>query len=410
MQIPFSRRLQHAWNAFFNRDPTSFYSYGMSYSSRPDRTRLSVGNERSTIASIYNRIALDVSEISIRHVRLDQNGRYESTIDSGLNECLSTSANIDQTGKAFIQDVVMSMFDEGCVAIVPVDTTYDPLMTSSYEINSLRTGQILEWYPEHVRLKVYNERVGQKEEIVLPKKFVAIVENPLYAVMNEPNSTLQRLIRKLNLLDSIDEQNASGKLDILIQLPYAIRSEARKAQAEQRRQDIENQLVGSKYGIAYVDSTERITQLNRPAENQLMDRIVYLTDKLYNELGITKSVFDGTADEQTSLNYYNNTVNPVLSAIVDSMRRTFLTKTARTQGQSIMYFRDPFKLVPVSQLAEISDKFTRNEVLSSNEVRAIVGYKPSKNKRADELINKNLNTSQVAQLQNNQNGSKEEEK
>ena len=388
-------RLQHAWNAFRSRDQANGSrnpEAGASYSYRPDRVRLALGNERSIIASVYTRIAIDVSSVSVQHVRLDQNGRFLKKEDSALNDCLSIEANVDQTGRALLQDAVMSMFDEGVVAIVPTDTSINPAVSGSYDILSLRTGKIIEWFPSFVRVRVYNEKTGQREELVLPKSTVAIIENPLYAVMNEPNSTLKRLIYKLNLLDSLDEQASSGKLDLIIQLPYVIKSEARKAQAEQRRKDIEVQLSGSKYGIAYTDGTERITQLNRPAENNLMTQIEYLTSMLYGQLGLTESIFDGTADEKTMLNYYNRTVEPILAAITDEIKRKFLTKTARTQFQSIMYFRDPFKLVPVSELADIADKFTRNEVLSSNEIRGVIGYKPSDDPKADELRNKNLNT------------------
>lgn len=386
-------RLKHAWNAFLNRDPTknSFTEYGLGYSAKPDRVRMTFGNERSIITSVYNRISIDVAAISVQHTRMDENGRYIETIDSGLNRCITLDANVDQTARAFMQDVVLSMFDEGCVAIVPVDTTLDPRISGSFDVTTLRTGRILEWYPNHIRVRLYNEKTGQKEDITLPKKTVAIVENPFYTVMNEPNSTLKRLIRKLNILDAIDEQSGAGKLDLIIQLPYVIKTPARKEQAEARRKDIEVQLAGSKYGIAYTDGTERITQLNRPAENQLMAQITYLTSMLYSQLGLTESIFDGTADEKTMLNYFNRTVEPILSAITDEMKRKFLTKTARKQLQTIMIFRDPFRLVPVLELADIADKFTRNEILSSNEVRAIIGFKPSKQSGADELRNKNLN-------------------
>ena len=390
--MAFTDRLQHAWNAFLNRDPTyEFRDHGMISTYKPDRVRFTRGNERSIVTSVYNRIALDVSSIDINHAKLDENGRFKEVIQSGLNECLTLNANIDQTGKAFIQDVVMSMMDEGCVAIVPIDTTTNPTITGSFDINSLRTGQIIEWRPEFVKVRLYNDRTGQKEDVLLPKKSVAIIENPLYAVINEPNSTMQRLIRKLNLLDVIDEQSGSGKLDLIIQLPYVIKSEARRQQAENRRKDIEMQLAGSKYGIAYTDGTEKITQLNRPAENNLMKQIEYLTSMLYSQLGITQSVLDGTADERTMLNYYNRTIEPIISAIIDEMKRKFLTKTARTQNQSIVYFRNPFKLVPINELAEISDKFTRNEIATSNEIRQIIGWKPSDDPGADELRNKNLN-------------------
>lgn len=392
MELTIGSRLKHAWNAFFsNRDPTSSYrDVGMGYSYRPDRVRLTRGNERSIVTSVYNRIALDASAIDIIHARLDDNDRFTSIIDSGLNNCLTVEANIDQTGRSFFQDVVMSMLDEGCVAIVPVDTTTDPTISGSYDVNTMRTGKILEWYPSHVKVKVYNEKTGKKDDIILPKSMVAIIENPLYAVINEPNSTMQRLIRKLNLLDVIDEQSGSGKLDLIIQLPYVIKTEARRQQAEQRRKDIEMQLSGSKYGIAYTDGTERITQLNRSVENNLMKQIEYLTNMLYSQLGITQTILDGTADDKTMLNYYNRTIEPIVSAIVDEMKRKFLTKTARSQKQSILFFRDPFKLVPVSELAEIADKFTRNEIMSSNEIRQIVGMKPSDDPKADELRNKNL--------------------
>jgi len=391
MEISFTSRLKHAWNAFFNKDPTDYYKdVGASYTYRPDRPRLTRGNERSIVTSVYNRIALDASSVSIQHVRLDKNNRFLSVIDSGLNNCLTVEANIDQTGRAFIQDIVMSMLDEGCVAIVPVDTTFNPEITGSYDILSMRTGKILEWYPSHVKVRVYNEKTGRKEDIVLPKSTVGIVENPLYAVINEPNSTMQRLIRKLNLLDVVDEQSSSGKLDLIIQLPYIIKTEARRQQAEKRRQDIVDQLAGSKYGIAYTDGTERITQLNRPVENNLMKQIEYLTSMLYSQLGITQSILDGTADDKTMLNYYNRTIEPILSAIVDEMKRKFLTKTARSQLQSILFFRDPFKLVPINEISEIADKFTRNEIMTSNEIRQIVGMKPSDDPKADELRNKNL--------------------
>ena len=387
-------RLQHAWNAFLNRDPTPDYrDGGMASYYRPDRMRFSRGNERSIVTSVYNRIALDTASIDIFHARLDENGRYTEEIKSGLNECLTLSANIDQTGKAFLQDVVMSMMDEGAVAIVPVDTSIDPSVSGSFDIHSLRTAKIVEWYPAFVKVELYNDKTGLKEQITLPKNSVAIIENPLYAVINEPNSTMQRLIRKLNILDVIDEQSGSGKLDLIIQLPYVIKSEARRQQAETRRKDIEMQLAGSKYGVAYTDGTEKITQLNRPVENNLMKQIEYLTNMLYSQLGITQSILDGSANEKTMLNYYNRTIEPIITAIVDEMKRKFLTKTARTQGQSIVYFRNPFKLVPVTEIAEISDKLTRNEIASSNEIRQIIGWKPSDDPAADELRNKNLNQS-----------------
>lgn len=392
--MAFSDRLQHAWNAFLNKDQTPRYNYGEHISSyNPYRTRLTRGNEKSIVTSVYNRIALDVAAIDMYHAKLDDDGRFTEVIESSLNECLTLSANIDQTAKAFMQDVVMSMMDEGCVAIVPVDTTINPNVSGSYDINSLRVGQILEWRPQHVKVRLYNDKIGQKEDLLLPKSMVAIIENPLYAVINEPNSTMQRLIRKLNLLDVIDEQSGSGKLDLIIQLPYVIKSEARRQQAENRRKDIEMQLSGSKYGIAYTDGTEKITQLNRPVENNLMKQIEYLTSMLYSQLGITQTILDGTADDKTMLNYYNRTIEPIVSAIVDEMKRKFLTKTARTRKQDIVYFRDPFKLVPVNDLAEIADKLTRNEIATSNEIRQIMGWKPSKDPDADELRNKNLNKS-----------------
>lgn len=390
----FLNRIQHAWNAFLSRDPTdTYWNYGVGSAYRPDRPRFSRGNEKSIVTAVYNRIAIDAAAIDIRHVRIDDNGRYEETIDSTLNNCLTLEANIDQTGRSFVQDIVMSMLDEGCVAIVPIDTDVDPNNTESYRILTMRTGRIVEWFPEHIRVSVYNDRTGKKEEITVPKRTTAIVENPLYSVMNEPNSTLQRLIRKLNLLDYIDEQSGSGKLDLIIQLPYIIKTPARKTQAEERRADIERQLSGSKYGIAYTDGTERITQLNRPVENNLLKQIEYLTSMLYSQLGLTQTILDGSANEQAMLNYNNRTIEPILSAITDEMKRKFLSKTARTQGQSIEFFRDPFRLVPVNDIAEIADKFTRNEILSSNEIRQIIGMKPSKDPAADELRNKNLNQS-----------------
>lgn len=385
-------RLKHAWNAFMNRDPTQeFRDIGMGYSYRPDRPRLSRGNERSIITALYNRIALDAAAVNLSHVRLDENGRFLEAISSGLNNCLTLEANTDQTGRAFMQDVFMSMMDEGSVAIVPVDTNFNPTVTGSYDIETMRTGQILEWFPKHIKVRLYNEATGQKQDIVIPKSIAAIVENPLYAVMNEPNSTVQRLIRKLNLLDMIDEKNSSGKLDLIIGLPYQVKTELRRQQAEDRRALIEQQLVGSKYGIAYVDSTEHITQLNRPVENNLMSQIEYLTNLAFSQLGMTQGILDGTADEKTMLNYYNRSIEPMLSAVTDEMKRKFLTKTARSQRQSIVFFRDPFKLVPVSDIAEIADKFTRNEIMSSNEIRQVIGMKPSDDPKADELRNKNIN-------------------
>lgn len=393
MENTLGSRLKHAWNAFVNnRDPTvSYRDIGGGYSYRPDRPRLTRGNERSIVTSVYNRIALDTAAIGIQHCKLDENGRLVSTMNSKLNNCLTLEANIDQTARAFIQDAVMSMLDEGCVAIVPVETTLNPKVTESYDISSMRTAKIIEWYPQHVRVRLYNERTGQKEDIILPKKTVAIVENPLFAVINEPNSTMQRLIRKLSLLDVTDEQTASGKLDLIIQLPYIIKTDARRQQAEQRRKDIEMQLAGSKYGIAYTDGTEKITQLNRSLDNNLMKQVEYLTNLLFSQLGITQTILDGTADDKTMLNYYTRTIEPIIAAITDEMKRKFLSKTARTQHQSIMFFRDPFKLVPVNDIAEIADKFTRNEIMTSNELRQIVGMKPSSDPKADQLINSNLN-------------------
>ena len=390
MSLNLSTRLVHAWNAFTSRDPTQYIITGPGYSSRPDRPRLSRGNEKSIATSIFNRIALDVSSVNIKHCRLDKNGRYVEDIDSGLNNCLTLEANKDQTGRAFIQDAVLSMLDEGCVALVPVETTIDPKNSNSYQIDSMRTGKITEWYPDMVRVRLYNDRTGEKEEILLPKSQVAIIENPLYAVVNEYNSTMQRLIRKLSLLDVTDEQTASGKLDLIIQLPYVIKTETRREQAERRRKDIIKQLAGSQYGIAYTDGTEKITQLNRSLENNLLKQVEYLTNMVYSQLGITQSVLDGTADEKTMLNYTNRTVEPIISAIVDELKRKFLTKTARSQLQSIVYFRDPFRLVPVNDIAEIADKFTRNEIMTSNEIRQIVGMQPSKDPKADELVNSNI--------------------
>lgn len=401
MGMSFGSRLKHAWNAFTGTDYTTYQDVGPGYSSRPDRIRLTRGNERSIITSVYNRIALDVAALNVQHIRLDENGRFLSVIQDGLNTCLTVEANIDQTARAFIQDIVVSMLDEGCVAIVPVDTTYNPSVTGSYDIQTMRVGKILDWYPQHVRVRLYNERTGTKENILVPKSTVAIVENPLYAVVNEPNSTMQRLIRKLNLLDVIDEQSGSGKLDLIIQLPYVIKTEARRQQAENRRKDIEAQLSGTKYGIAYADGTERITQLNRSVNNNLMSQIEYLTSMLYSQLGITQSILDGTADEKTMLNYNNRTIEPIISAIVDEMKRKFLTKTARSQSQSISFFRDPFKLVPVNDIAEIADKFTRNEIMTSNEIRQVIGMKPSDDPRADELRNKNLSAPSESEPETN---------
>lgn len=393
MELSISSRLKHAWNAFqMNRNPTYTNNYyGSSSSTRPDRMRFSRGNERSIVTSIYNRIALDVSQLSFEHVQLDKDGRYSETKTTGLNTCLTLEANLDQTSRAFFQDAALSMFDEGSIALVPIDTNLDPNITGGYDIESIRVGQILTWYPKHIKVRLYNEQTGIKEDRIIPKSIAAIIENPFYTVMNQSNSTMQRLIRKLSLLDAIDEQSASGKLDLIIQLPYTVKSNLRKQQAEERRKAVEDQLYDSKYGIAYIDSTERVIQLNRPVENNLMSQIEYLQNLLYSQLGITQSILDGSADDKTMLNYYNRIVEPIAAAFVDEMRRKFLTKTARTQGQSIMFFRDPFKLVPVNELAEISDKLTRNEIASSNEMRQTIGWKPSKDPKADELRNKNLN-------------------
>ena len=388
----FGSRLKHVWNAFFNRDPTPDYTHvGTTYSYRPDRVRFSGGNERSIVTSVYNRIAMDAAAINIRHVRLDENERYIETIQSGLNNCLTLEANIDQSGRAFLQDIYMSMLDEGCIAIVPIETSLNPKNTSSYDILSMRTGKILEWSPDKIKVRLYNDKTGKREDVWVPKRIAAIVENPLYAVVNERNSTMQRLIRKLNLLDAVDEQSSSGKLDLIVQLPYIVKTPARKEQADRRRKEVEEQLTGSKYGIAYIDGTERVTQLNRPVENNLMKQIEYLTSMLYSQLGITQAVLDGTADEKTMLNYYNRTIGHLVSTVVDEMKRKFISKTARTQRQSIAYFRDPFSLVPVNDLAEIADKFTRNEIMSKNEIRQVIGMKPSDDPKADMLINSNLN-------------------
>lgn len=401
MELNIGARLKHAWNAFTNRDPTYYQrSLGAGYSVRPDRPRLSRGNEKSIVTSIFNRIALDVSAVTIKHCRIDSNGRYIEDIDSDLNNCLNLEANIDQTSRAFIQDIVMSLLDEGCVAVVPVDTSIDPGITDSYKIQTMRTGKIIEWYPSHVKIRLYNDRTGEKEDIILPKKQVAIIENPLYAVINEHNSTMQRLIRKLSLLDATDEQTASGKLDLIIQLPYVVKTPARREQANLRRKDIEEQLAGSKYGIAYTDGTEKITQLNRSLENNLLKQIEYLTEIVYSQLGITQEVLNGTADEKTMLNYNNRTVEPFVASIVDEMRRKFLTKTARSQGQTITYFRDPFRLVPINDIAEIADKFTRNEIMTSNEIRQIVGMKPADDPKADELVNSNITQPEQEQYPN----------
>ena len=390
MEMSLGARLKHAWNVFTaNETVGARWDIGPSYFYRPDRPIFSRGNERSIITSVYNRIALDVAAITIQHVRLDDEGRFTSVMNTSLNDCLSFEANLDQTGRAFIQDIVQSMLDEGCVAIVPVDTDIDP-DEGSYKIETMRTGKILEWYPQHVKVRVYNEQTGKKEDVLVSKRTVAIVENPFYAVMNEPNSTMQRLIRKLNILDAIDEQSGSGKLNLIIQLPYVIKTEARRQQAEKRRKDIEEQLSGSKYGVAYTDGTEHVVQLNRPVDNNIMSQIEYLTSMLYSQLGLTQTIMDGSADDKTMLNYLTRTVEPILSAIVDEMKRKFLTKTARSQKQSILFFRDPFKLVPVSEIAEIADKMTRNEIMTSNEIRQKIGMTPSKDPNADKLRNSNL--------------------
>jgi Phage portal protein. len=399
MENSIGSRFKNAWNALIGSEDANplgvYQNMGVSHSYRPDRARLTRGNERSIVTSVYNRLALDVAAINVTHARLDNNNRMIESIESGLNNCLNISANIDQTGRSFIQDVVMSMLDEGCIAIVPVDTSTNPIRTASFDIYTLRVAKILEWYPSHVRVEVYNDKKGVKETIMLPKHMVAIVENPLYSVINEPNSTMQRLVRKLNLLDVIDEQSGSGKLDLIIQLPYIIKTDAKRQQAEERRKSIEMQLSGSKYGIAYTDGTERVTQLNRPVENKLMSQIEFLTSMLYSQLGITQSILDGSANEATMLNYYNRTIEPIISAIVDEMKRKFLTKTARSQKQTILFFRDPFKLVPVGEISEIADKFTRNEIMSSNEIRQIIGMKPAEDPKADELRNKNLSQAKV---------------
>lgn len=390
-------RLKHAWNTFKNKDPTQVnWNIGPSYGYRPDRMRYTRGNERSIVTAVYNRIAMDVAAVNLKHIRLDENDRYKETIDSGLNNCLSVEANLDQTGRAFIQDLVASMLDEGCVAAVPTDADDEPEDSGSFKVYTLRTGKILEWYPRYVKVEVYNEQEGQRQQIIIPKSTVPLIENPMYSVMNEPNSIYQRLVRKLTLLDVVDEQTSSGKLDLIIQLPYIIKTEARREQAEKRRKDIEKQLSEGKYGIAYTDGTERITQLNRPVENNLMKQIEYLTSMFFSQLGITQSILDGTADEKTMLNYYNRTIEPILSAIADEMKRKFLTPTARSQKQTIAYFRDPFKLVPVNDIAEIADKFTRNEIMTSNEIRQVIGMKPSSDPNADVLRNKNLSDSSNA--------------
>lgn len=386
-------RIKTGWNAFRNRDPTKFYNEpGMSYFYRPDRVRFSRGNERTIITSVYNKIAMDVAAVDIRHCRVDSNGRYIEDVDSDLNNCLTLEANIDQTSRSFMQDVVMSMFDEGAIAIVPIEAKGDPTLSSSFDIRSMRVGKIIEWFPRSVKVEVYNDITGRKEQLMMPKRSVAIVENPLYSVINEPNSTMKRLVRKLALLDAIDEQSGSGKLDLIIQLPYSVKGELRQQQADKRRDSIVEQLKGP-YGIAYIDGTEKVTQLNRPIENNLMKQVEYLTNTLYSQIGITPSIMDGTADEKTMLNYNNRTIEPIVYAIVDAMKRNFISKTARTQGQTIMAFRDPFKLVPVNSIAELADKLTRNEILTSNEVRQLIGFKPSDDPKADKLINSNISQS-----------------
>lgn len=403
MPISIGSRIKNAWNAFRNKNEITNYRARTDngYYTRPDRVRLTGGRERSILTAVLNRIAMDVAAIDVVHCKIDENGRFVNKVDSHLNDCLSTESNLDQTPRAFMQDAVMSMFDEGSVALVPVDTTVNPDNSGSFDILSMRTGKVIEWYPNDVKVRVYNENRGRREDILINKHNVCLIENPLYAVMNEPNSTLQRLIRKLTLLDAVDEITSSGKLDLIIQLPYVIKSEARRKQADERMAEIERQLNGTKYGIAYADGTEKIIQLNRPVENQLMKQVEYLTSMLYSQLGITQAIMDGTADEKAMLNYYNRTIEPILSAITDEMKRKFLTKTARTQGQSIEYFRDPFKLVPVEQIAEIADKFTRNEIMTANEIRSIVGYKPSKDPKADQLVNSNIR--QPGENQNIQN-------
>lgn len=390
MEMNIGSRLKHAWNAFLNRDPPGSRYYGGGYSYRPDRMRFSRGSERTIINAIYNRIALDAASITINHVKLDENNRFDSIIDSGLNYCLNIEANADQTGRGLIQDIVMTFLEEGVAAVVPEKTNFDPRYSNSYEIYSMRVGVPVEWYPNHVRVRLFNELTGQKEEITFPKKMVALIENPFYAVMNAPNSTMQQLVRKLALLDVVDEQAGSGKLDMIIQLPYVIKSPARREQAEQRRAEIEKQLSGSKYGIAYTDGTERIVQLNRSLENNILKSIEYLTNMVYSQLGVTQEILNGTADEKTMNNYMNRIIEPVVSAIADEFKRKFLTKTARTQGQSIMFFRDPFRLAPVSMIAEMADKFTRNEIMTPNEFRQVIGMKPSKDPKSDQLANRNI--------------------
>lgn len=384
--------IKHAWGLFTNtnnKNPT-FNPVGSSYTISPTRPRFSRGNERTVVTSVYNRIAIDASSIEIKHVILDDEGRFKETKKTRLNNCLTTEANLDQTSRAFMLDVVISLLDEGCVAVVPVKTTINPDNTESYDIDELRTGRIVEWFPKHVMVRLYNDETGMYQDVTLPKSQVAIIENPLYTIMNEPNSTMQRLIHKLSLLDIIDEESSSGKMDLIIQLPYIIKNETKRSQAEERRKQIEDQLRGSRYGVAYIDGTEKVTQLNRSVENNILKQVEYLTNLLYSQLGLTQTIMDGTADENTMNNYYNRTVEPVVSAIVDEFHRKFLTKTARTQGQAIMFFRDPFKLMSVTSIADTADKFTRNELLSSNEFRQIIGRKPSTDPKADMLLNKNI--------------------
>lgn len=400
MDLTFGSRIKHAFNAFMNRDPTPDYrNIGPGHSVRPDRPRFTRGNERTIVTSIYNRIAIDVASINISHCRIDDDNRFVGAISSSLNNCLNLEANIDQTGRAFMQDIVMSMLDEGSVAIVPVETTFDPKKTGSYDIMSMRTGKILEWYPNHVKVRVYNDRTGEREELLLRKEQVAIVENPLYAVINEHNSTMQRLKRKLSLLDSMDERTSTGKLDMIIQLPYVIKSEARRKEADRRRAELETQLSGSTYGIGYIDGTERIVQLNRPLDNNLLKQVEYLTTQLYSQLGITQAILDGTANEQELLNYHSRTIEPIISAIVDEMKRKFLTKTARSQKQTIMFFKDPFKLVPLNTLANVAGVFTMNEIITANEVRQIIGMKPSDDPKADQLVNSNINQTGIMPME-----------
>lgn len=407
--MDFKKRARNAWNVFMNKDPTDMWQdYGMSYSYRPDRPRFTGGNARTMAAPIYNRIAMDAAEMNIRHVLLDKNGRYKEDVSSGLNNCLKLEANIDQSARAFIQDVVMSLLDEGCVAIVPIDTNRDRRTGEVKEIYTMRTGKIVQWYPENIKVSVYNDRTGQREEVIVSKRRAAVIENPLYAVINEKNSTMQRLIRKLSLLDAVDEENSAGKFNMIIQLPYAVKTETRRNQAERRRKDMEEQLKQSKYGVAYVDATEKITQLNRPLENSLNAQVEYLTNKLYGELGMTLSILDGTADEKTMLNYYSRTIEPIVSEIAIGMKRVFLTNAQRENNESIEVYQDPFKLVPVNNIAEIADKFTRNEILTSNEIRQVIGMKPSDDPKADELRNSNISASKEEMRYMYDNGGDEE--